>query len=60
VREGDWKLVSKYPGDWELYNLREDRTELRNLAGAQPARVREMAAKWEAWAARADVKPWRR
>ena len=60
VREGDWKLVSKYPGEWELYNLREDRTELRNLAGAQPARVREMAGKWEAWAARADVKPWRR
>lgn len=58
VRVGDWKLVSKHPEDWELYNLKADRTELNNLADAQPARVAEMKGKWEAWARRANVEPW--
>lgn len=58
VRVGDWKLVSRYPGDWELYNLKTDRTELSNLAAAQPARVAELKGKWEAWAKRANVEPW--
>lgn len=58
VREGDWKLVRKGgDGAWELYNLKTDRTELQNLAAAQPTRVKEMQAKWEAWAQRAQVVP---
>lgn len=58
VRAGDWKLVSQHPGDWELYDLKADRTELNNLAAAQPARVAELKGKWEAWARRANVEPW--
>jgi arylsulfatase len=58
VRVGDWKLVSKHPEDWELYNLKADRTEMNNLAAAHPARVAEMKSKWEAWAKRAHVEPW--
>ena len=59
VRVGDWKLVAKgAAGPWELYNLSSDRTELNNLAGNQPDRVRELAGKWEQWAKRADVLPW--
>lgn len=58
IRSGDWKLVSRYPGDWELYDLKADRTEMNNLAAARPARVAELKAKWEAWAKRADVEPW--
>ena len=42
VRRGQWKLVSRYPDKWELYNLEADRTELRNLADAEPARLKEM------------------
>jgi arylsulfatase A-like enzyme len=58
VREGDWKLVRKGgDGAWELYNLKADRTELQDLAAKQPARVKEMQAKWEAWAKRAQVIP---
>lgn len=59
VREGDWKLVAKFPGEWELYNLRDDRTEQKDLAGRFPDRVRALAAKWDAWAARAGVRPWK-
>ncbi|MGZ6966533.1 MAG: arylsulfatase, partial [Acidimicrobiia bacterium] len=36
--------------EWELYNLTEDPTELHDLATAEPERVREMAAEWEALA----------
>ncbi|MGJ5819780.1 arylsulfatase [Paludibaculum fermentans] len=58
LRRGAWKLVGKHPGDWELYNIDEDRTELHNLAAANPQRVREMAADWGRWAQRVGVLPW--
>ena len=58
IRLGDWKLVSKHPGDWELYDMVSDRTEMTNLATAQPERVHDMAGQWEAWAKRVGVKSW--
>ena len=59
VRAGDWKLVRLgRTGPWELYDLKADRTEQRELAAAQPERVKALAAKWEAWAERAQVKPY--
>jgi arylsulfatase len=57
VREGKWKLVRKYPGDWELYDMEADRTELDDLAARHPGRVRSMAAQYDAWAARCGVIP---
>jgi len=58
MRAGDWKLVRLGGnGPWELYNLKTDRTELHDLAATEPARVRELAAKWDAWTVRAKVKP---
>ncbi len=53
-----WKLVRKYPGEWELYDMVGDRTELRNVASAQPKLVREMAGDWEKWASANGVLPW--
>lgn len=59
VRVGDWKLVRLgRNGPWELYDLKADRTELHDLASTQTNRTAELAAKWEAWAARANVKPY--
>ena len=58
IRIGDWKLVSKHPGGWELYNITIDRTEMNDLATQHPDRVKEMAAQWDAWAKRVGVMPW--
>ena len=58
IRSGDWKLVSKHPGGWELYDIAADRTEMHDLAAQQPERVKEMSAQWDAWARRVGVMPW--
>jgi arylsulfatase len=58
VRAGNWKLVSTYPGDWELYDMSTDRVERNNLAALHPDFVEKLAAEWEAWAARTNVDPW--
>ena len=42
VRIGKWKLVRKYPGPWELYDMETDRTEMHDLAAQHPERVRDM------------------
>jgi len=34
VRIGKWKLVRKYPGPWELYDMEADRTEMHDLGRA--------------------------
>jgi arylsulfatase A-like enzyme len=63
IIDGDWKLVSKatnsapYISDWELYNLKEDRTETNNLAEKYPRRVKNLAAKWDKWAKENNVYP---
>jgi arylsulfatase len=58
VRQGKWKLVSKYRQPWELYDLEADRSELHDLAATQAAKASELQAKYDAWAARAQVLPW--
>lgn len=58
VRDGDWKLVRLgRNADWQLYNIANDRTELHNLATAQPEKVKELAALWKGWAERCHVLP---
>ena len=57
VRQGKWKIVSKFRGDWELYDIDADRTEQINLAGKQQDRVKKMAALYDGWAEQAGVVP---
>ena len=58
VRMGSWKLVSKHPGGWELYDMESDRTEMSNIAQEQPQRVEQMSTLWDEWAKRVGVLPW--
>jgi arylsulfatase len=53
VREGSLKAVwdTLNPDKkWQLYNVAVDRTELNDLAAANPARVKEMSTAYTAWA----------
>jgi arylsulfatase len=58
VRDGKWKLVSRFPESWELYDMEADRTELHNLADQDPQRAKEMAAQWQSWADSIGVERW--
>lgn len=58
VRDGKWKLVSRFPDSWELYDMEADRTELRDLAAKEPHRAKAMAAQWQTWADSIGVQPW--
>lgn len=58
VRVGQWKLVSKHPNGWELYDMTSDRTEMHDLAKKHPERFQEMAVQWNAWARRVGVMQW--
>ena len=58
VREGNWKLVSRYPDKWELYDLEADRTEMNDVAAKEPDRMARMVNAYETWAKRANVLPW--
>jgi arylsulfatase len=47
IRVGDWKLVAKGDdGPWELYDLKTDRCESKNLADRYPDKVAEMSGLW--------------
>ena len=58
VREGKWKLVSRFPDAWELFDMERDRTEKHNLADQHPDRMKKMADDYANWAKRAGVQPW--
>jgi arylsulfatase A-like enzyme len=57
VRTSDWKLIWNWNPDsqqqsWELYNLREDPGELKNVFAAQPLVANRLKAALEAEVAR--------
>jgi arylsulfatase A-like enzyme len=68
VVAGDWKLLRHDPGGGpptdELYHLRSDPGERRNLRQEQPERAAEMVTMLERWAAAKEAgqswQPWER
>jgi len=59
VRQGQWKLVSKYPQSWELYDLGKDRSETKDMASMKPEITESLAALYDGWQARVGVTDWR-
>lgn len=51
LRQGDWKLRWEYApfgkSDWELFNLAKDPSERKDLAAANPTKLKEMLGLWE-------------
>lgn len=65
VRQGDWKLVSRYDYaqntelPWELYDLKKDRSETTDISGQYPDKVIELAALFDQWAAKVNAVPYK-
>ncbi|GMQ75417.1 MAG: arylsulfatase [Gammaproteobacteria bacterium] len=57
VRLGRWKLVREYPGEWELYDMLDDRTETSDISSHHPNVVVHLARQYESWAERCGVIP---
>lgn len=50
IRLGDWKLIQYFENnDIELYNLKDDVGEKKNLAGANPQKVNELLNLLKTW-----------
>ena len=50
IRAGDWKLLEFFEdGRLELYNLKDDLGEKKNLAAAMPEKARELREKLATW-----------
>ena len=58
VRDGRFKLVNRYPGKWELYDMAEDRTELNDLSSKNRPVVKRLEKYYSQWARRCGVLPW--
>ena len=66
IRQGNWKAVwtKRSPTEiqWELFDLKSDRCETKDVAGEFPQQRDAMIREWEAWAKRVGVhyeKSWR-
>lgn len=59
IIQGDWKAVwgkrMPHPINWELYNLRNDRSETTDLASDNPEIVHRLASEWEDYAIRTGI-----
>jgi len=47
-RRGDWKLVRENNDAWELYDLRNDHTEMNDLSEEMPQKLDEMVTSYNA------------
>lgn len=47
IRVGNWKAVSPIHEPWELYDLRQDRSESNDVAIPKRERLKKMVARWE-------------
>ena len=49
--DGDWKVLwmpePNGRGDWELFNIKDDPAELRDLSTEHPQKLKELVEQWE-------------
>ncbi|MDN5200239.1 arylsulfatase [Fulvivirgaceae bacterium BMA10] len=49
VRKGNWKIVLHGSDKWDLYNLKDDPTEMKDLSTQHPEIVEELANLYQNW-----------
>ncbi len=55
IRSGSWKLIHKEKGkdrEWMLFDLSQDPSEMHDISQSHPEVLKDLAAKWQAWADR--------
>jgi arylsulfatase len=61
VRQENWKAVLERephgPGQWQLFDMSNDRNEMHDLAKKYPDQLTRMVSDWEEWAQNAHVYP---
>ena len=57
VVDHGWRLVTAYGEPWQLYDLKNDRTETKDLANSNPERMKAMLALQAAYNQREDSNP---
>ncbi|HEX7874897.1 MAG TPA: arylsulfatase, partial [Sphingobium sp.] len=50
IRQGDWKITDIGDGSWRLFNIAQDPGETRDLALAEPERLKTLIGAWDAYA----------
>ena len=58
ARIGDWKLVRQHGQDWELYNMKDDRTELHDLRHKNQPKADLLATEFNNWAEKMGIIDW--
>jgi arylsulfatase len=58
MRDDKWKIVSNLNEQWQLYNLENDRTELKDLSGEYPEKLNELINVYEKWYIKVGAKPY--
>lgn len=54
----EWKIVSNTREPWQLYNLKTDRTEVKDLAVEYPEQLRKMVYEYNNWFERVEAMPY--
>ncbi|MFO0800489.1 MAG: arylsulfatase [Gemmataceae bacterium] len=60
IRQGDWKLLyllkgAGGPGDWELFNLKDDPAEMHDLSAKHPEKREALLKLWDEYVKRNGV-----
>ncbi len=58
ARIGDWKLVREHGRVWELYNMRDDRTELTDLRNSNVPKAEMLIREFDHWADQMGIMDW--
>ncbi len=57
MRKGKWKIISKAPKfDWELFDLSQDPTELKEMGVQYPQVLEAMRNDYAIWAQQVGVR----
>jgi arylsulfatase A-like enzyme len=58
LRSGKWKLLRAGPR-WELYDLKTDPSEMREVSASHPELTKALVERWEAWSKTQAEPLWR-